>query len=550
MQQMRMLVLLLKDFATTNIHLACQLVSVYMLKPYVVCSQPVRQAFGDHLANLGAAEKFKLLLDTLMRLNSKTENDWKAIQTVRSTCWNYSDASLRLCRHFGQCGLLEDMLNDLQKYQTSYREDENVKEMVLSAISILHNCSKTADNKHVYDELHAVTKIVPYMTSDDLEIASIAMLTLSYIVRPGEESHLEVPERVVCFLLQHLSGSLDEPDLRHGGFSALELVVGLGNIALNNRSKITITTNGAVPLLLKLMEKELPPEQECAINTLWVLSKLESNRKNILKTPDIIPVLSKMTKHANIAVTQAAERALLVIKPTSYSQAISPRHSTKRGCEYRALCQRFKESISLPDAYFEDTHDMCYCNTCLMGRGDELYYLRGDPPKYYGLPIGWCRFALQVPGRAHALQVFRKWHVAFHGTVVGAIEPILECGDLLLPGDTRMGGKRLGEREGHFTEDSKPVNFDTRQIFLSPSIRYSGCDVYAYPTEFSDKVTHKTYQARVAFQVWVNPISYKVGPETIDAKSEIDPKFNNQELEWFTKQRGSVIIYGLLVNMK
>ena len=42
---------------------------------------------------------------------------------------------------------------------------------------------------------------------------------------------------------------------------------------------------------------------------------------------------------------------------------------------------------------------------------------------------------------------------------------------------------------------------------------------------------------------------YQVGPQTIAATSEIDPKFSNQEIEWFTKERGCIILYGLLVKL-
>ena len=50
-------------------------------------------------------------------------------------------------------------------------------------------------------------------------------------------------------------------------------------------------------------------------------------------------------------------------------------------------------------------------------------------------------------------------------------------------------------------------------------------------------------------QLCINPDSYQVGPQTIAATSEIDPKFSNQEIEWSTKQRGSIILYGLLVKL-
>lgn len=54
--------------------------------------------------------------------------------------------------------------------------------------------------------------------------------------------------------------------------------------------------------------------------------------------------------------------------------------------------------ISFPsDGYFnEDTkYNLCYCESCHKLRGDEAYYKRGEPPRDYALPFGWCCFALR-----------------------------------------------------------------------------------------------------------------------------------------------------------
>ena len=48
-------------------------------------------------------------------------------------------------------------------------------------------------------------------------------------------------------------------------------------------------------------------------------------------------------------------------------------------------------------------------------------------------------------------------------------------------GDVALGGKKIGERAGHFDDKSKPEGFDTKQIFVSPSIRYAGHNAYATP---------------------------------------------------------------------
>ncbi|XP_077985932.1 neuralized-like protein 4 [Glandiceps talaboti] len=223
---------------------------------------------------------------------------------------------------------------------------------------------------------------------------------------------------------------------------------------------------------------------------------------------------------------------------------------SSRKCRFKDTCGRYIDSLKIPDAFLDNKFDMCYCNRCHQHRGDKSCYMRGSPAKTYGVPIGWCRFGLKVPPRAEALNVFDSWHVAFHGTTEKALIYILETGDLLMPGDTLKTGEKLGECYGHYTKDNRPPGFDTEQIFLSPSIKYSGCNVYSKCSLFSDGSTGKAYKTKVVFQVLIEPSTYSVIPETIGAASQIDPLFDNDEIEWSTKRRGVVILYGLLVKLK
>ena len=49
----------------------------------------------------------------------------------------------------------------------------------------------------------------------------------------------------------------------------------------------------------------------------------------------------------------------------------------------------------------------------------------------------------------------------------------------------------------------------------------------------------------------MKPGSYNVGPQTLDTSGEhVDPKLDIREIEWATKERGSVEIYGLLIKLE
>jgi len=50
--------------------------------------------------------------------------------------------------------------------------------------------------------------------------------------------------------------------------------------------------------------------------------------------------------------------------------------------------------------------------------------------------------------------------------------------------------------------------------------------------------------------VCVKPGSYKVGPQSIGANEPIDPHISNNEIEWSTKERGSVLLHSLLLKVE
>ena len=67
---------------------------------------------------------------------------------------------------------------------------------------------------------------------------------------------------------------------------------------------------------------------------------------------------------------------------------------------------------------------------------------------------------------------------------------------------------------------------------------------------FEDEETEKTYEGKVVFQVLVSPDCYEEGPTTIGSLGIIDPEFDNSKIEWSTTERGSVILYGLLIHLE
>ncbi|XP_059386856.1 neuralized-like protein 4 [Carassius carassius] len=232
-----------------------------------------------------------------------------------------------------------------------------------------------------------------------------------------------------------------------------------------------------------------------------------------------------------------------------------PEVNPNKTCEYQALCSRFKELLTLPDGYFNEDakYNLCYCESCHKLRGDEAYYKRGEPPRDYALPFGWCRFALRIKTHCEVSNAFKKWHIAYHGTSVGSLRRILDHNQLLSDSSSIFSLSPV-KTEGHGSygepEENSAPEREIPRVQLSPTMRYSGLEVFAPKVQFRDPRSLRCHQAQVGFQVCVRPGSYKVGPTSLGMSEPLDPRFSNAEIDWITKEKGGTLLYGLLIRVE
>ncbi|XP_065806453.1 neuralized-like protein 4 isoform X4 [Labrus bergylta] len=232
-----------------------------------------------------------------------------------------------------------------------------------------------------------------------------------------------------------------------------------------------------------------------------------------------------------------------------------PEVNPNKTCEYQALCSRFKDLLTLPDGYFNEDakYNLCYCESCHKLRGDEAYYKRGEPPRDYALPFGWCRFALRIKPHCEVANALKKWHIAYHGTSVGALRRTLDHSQLLA-GTSSIFSVSPAKAEGpngySEPEENSAPGREVPRVRLSPTMRYSGMEIFAPKVQFQDPRSHRCHQAQVGFQVCVRPGSYKVGPQTLGNSEPLDPRFSNSEIEWITKEEGGTLLYGLLIRVE
>ncbi|XP_070553374.1 uncharacterized protein [Ptychodera flava] len=470
---------------------------------------------------------------------------WFGIRLLRSIFWTYSDINFKLCQKLGSEDFLGLLLEDLKVYGSSSATNEKHRFLVISALYMLHNCAKASENRHLFRKLQVHEKILPFMRSDDMTVATVTLLILSQITYHSDRTPFHADADAVQYLLVLLASAQEDLNLcgklEDGTFSASDVTLALGNIATNDSNILTIVQAGCIPLLARLLEIGGPYVQESVLFTLRELCRHEKTISEVSAITGITSIIEQLAESCDESTRQAASMLKLKILPDTRTFESGGRDR----CPYQALCQRFKEHLQLPGSYFDESFNICYCVNCHHKRDDRLYYLRGKPAKDYALPVGWCRFALKVS--SETTHIFKKWHVAFYGTTVEAVENILKYGNLPRTENTAVGSNHAREQ---CSQGLEPPGYHTKQVCLSATIRYAGMDVYSKPHTFIEIRTNKTYKAKVAFQVCVKPGSYKVGQKTARSSTPIDLKFSNHEIEWSARELKDVVIYGLLVKLQ
>lgn len=203
------------------------------------------------------------------------------------------------------------------------------------------------------------------------------------------------------------------------------------------------------------------------------------------------------------------------------------------------VAQEFKSSLRWPSAFFNPKYDRCFCTACY---GYNLSDVKNVADSSYVIPRGWVRMGLNVNEALQETEnIWEKWLISFHGTRISAAESILRHSGFLQPGDVLMDGERLSTPSNHIPNQ----NF----IFTSPTINY--CSKYYCTTYiFNSNLTNSQYEVKVVFQCRQKPGSFKVRPETVGAGNQQICRYTrNDQLEYYTERRNTVVPCGLLVEL-
>eukprot|EP01062_Namystynia_karyoxenos_P049472 TRINITY_DN378_c0_g1_i1.p1 TRINITY_DN378_c0_g1~~TRINITY_DN378_c0_g1_i1.p1 ORF type:complete len:388 (+),score=62.25 TRINITY_DN378_c0_g1_i1:76-1239(+) len=214
---------------------------------------------------------------------------------------------------------------------------------------------------------------------------------------------------------------------------------------------------------------------------------------------------------------------------------------------------------------FDPDYDICFCATCTADRGErDETYSRGAYP--YALPSGCAKLGIKImPGNKEHMRGPDSWAPCFHGSTLSAVKAILESPDhtpcLLPPGAFAPDGRQLGTRTdearimtcgNRWNKHAKQREwFDKDQCFFSPSMRMCEYPGYARLEEVDvPELGVGKFTIQVALQVWLQPGTFGVGHETVNAKGRLCDVIPNECLEYYTKRHCTHFVSGLVIRIR
>ncbi|CAG2254850.1 unnamed protein product [Mytilus edulis] len=115
-------------------------------------------------------------------------------------------------------------------------------------------------------------------------------------------------------IVSYIRLALDNELRRHDWYEPIELMDGLGKLAVNDINKRKIVDAGALPLLLRILKQDNIEEQAVASKALWTLSFDKDVAQKIRDFANLMPLLEKLSGSQDKNVEKNCKGALFVLK--------------------------------------------------------------------------------------------------------------------------------------------------------------------------------------------------------------------------------------------
>ncbi|XP_071504382.1 uncharacterized protein [Diadema antillarum] len=280
-----------------------------------------RVMLAEHLVDLGYCELFIRMWNDLNSYQlyvdepvPKAKQALSNLKRMLGSYWNFTDCSDKVCREFGKSKALELLAEGLKDPELSVDKliDDGKRYVVKGILGIMHNCCRRImkNRQRCY---RVIDQLQELSTSSYLIVRSKAFIVVAYVAKKSEIEKLETNEACMKFMLKMLEEALGYKNhvTKKYGFSALETLQGICQLAMNDSNKRLIMELGGLPLIGRMLQDKFSDEEkEIAATTIWQLAFVDENKERVRQEQDIIKALMVLKNNDSPTIRDSCTGAL------------------------------------------------------------------------------------------------------------------------------------------------------------------------------------------------------------------------------------------------
>ena len=243
----------------------------------------------------------------------------KSLSYALSTIQNFTDFHDGFCLASAQDGVVLTCMENIKRIDQenddwqSEDEESEIFKVLDACISILHNISRRLRDRQWF--ANSDDTLLYFAKVKVASIAATALLCLTYLVDEETNHLISANKDLLRFIIAMLDEACEAEDHTSNGFSAKELVVGLGRLAINDNNKKILGNEGAIRVLTSRIKTSSDDEERAsAVEALWMLAFANSNKDIIREGDGTMEILRTLHHSQNTEVQKAAAGALWEIE--------------------------------------------------------------------------------------------------------------------------------------------------------------------------------------------------------------------------------------------
>ncbi|XP_074660324.1 uncharacterized protein LOC141912817 [Tubulanus polymorphus] len=220
---------------------------------------------------------------------------YRVFYCVILTIYNFANLenfASEVCRADGMVEFLKHIIESTRDNHMTEKNDMHEDKITKAPLGIFYNCSTFYCNREILQNADIIVCVQPFLNSPNESFQVSALVCTAYLADEKQSEIFSAKPQLISFFMNRLKNAMTKDDRMFVGWTVLEMVRGVGQLALNDTNKRLLAESEALNCLFEIV-KQMKETDEISesLKAIWTLSFDEQNRKQIASNTDWLEIL-------------------------------------------------------------------------------------------------------------------------------------------------------------------------------------------------------------------------------------------------------------------